>query len=95
MWRDLIESHWSGCDVGGSSTDAQLEQCEDELSIALPESLIGFYRDCDGLSSPSGECIIYSIDDLISTNVDLWLNDEYIELFMPLECLLFIGNSGR
>lgn len=95
MWRNFFERNWSECKLNAPAVEAQLQACEEELSLALPDSLRAFLTESDGLTGPGGIPYVLSAAQIVRTNVDLWLNQDNDEKFMPLECLLFFGRGDR
>jgi hypothetical protein len=93
VWRNFFKTSWSECKLNEPAVEAQLQLCEEELSLALPTSLRTFLLASDGLLGPDGSAYVLPAAQIVRTNVDLWLNQDNDEKFMPLECLLFFGRG--
>lgn len=91
MWRNLFETHWTECKLRDPIENSVIEKCQDELSVAVPDVLLEFYNESDGVLGPDGDFLILPMQELVDTNVDMWLNHEYEGVFMPFESLLFFA----
>ncbi len=91
MWRKFFEQHWSECSLREPVDVSALEKCQDELSVLIPKPLVDMFRETNGVLGPDGEYLILPVEEVVDTNVDMWLNHEYEGLYMPFESLFFIS----
>lgn len=94
MWTKFFETSWPECKLRQPATKAQLERCEDELNVALPLPLQQLLLESDGVADPSGECLIFSIDEMLEATEDMWFNNEYEQRYQPFESLLFFATDA-
>jgi hypothetical protein len=91
LWTTFFERRWPECQLYPPSTDGLLAECETELAFPLPAPLAKLLSECDGVTGPQGEPLIFPLEELVGVNVDMWLNHDYEGVFMPFESLLFFG----
>lgn len=95
MWTRFFETSWPECKLRGPADPAVIDRCEDELSFTLPLPLLQLFRESDGVLGPSGEYLVFPIEEMLETNVDMWLNSEYEGLYLPFVSLLFFGSDAQ
>lgn len=99
-WQKIV------CEIGGQSTMFQLNSSiretsiiKSEFKIELPQELIDFYRETNGICETiNGESIgdlIWSVERLIHENKECRTSQVFKELYMPFDCLLFISDAGN
>ena len=77
----------------------EVSKIASEFKVELPLELVEFYRETNGISEimnveKIGD-LIWDIQRLIQENKEYRTNQVFKELYMPFDCLLFIGDSGN
>jgi hypothetical protein len=78
---------------------------ESEFALKLPQELINFYSETNGIGElmrvdtmddwiKIGD-LIWSIERLIEENRMYRSDENFKRIYMPFDCLLFIGDSGN
>jgi hypothetical protein len=94
LWTRFFETSWPECKLRDPASQAQIDKCEDELNVSIPLPLQQLLRETDGVSDPNGECLIFSIDEMIECTEDMWFNNDYEQLYQPFVSLLFFGTDA-
>lgn len=99
-WQKIINK------IEGQLTKFQLNKPNYEVSkiasefkVELPLELVEFYSETNGISEIMNEekigDLIWDIQRLIQENKEYRTNQGFKELYMPFDCLLFIGDAGN
>ncbi len=93
-WKDLTKGLACGAKFGHPTSARKLAAVEHALSIRLPEWLREFLQEANGVTSQDGSGIIWSTDDIVKHNQEFRSFEDYRELYMPFDNLLFFGGDG-
>lgn len=70
-----------------------------ELEVEIPVELDEFYKETNGISeimdSETIGYLIWGIERVIQENREFRTIRSYKELYMPFDCMLFIGDAGN
>ena len=76
-------------------TEAAIEQAEAELGERLPDDLRALYLESDGIQWKDEKLdLIWPLADLLKQNREFRSNDDFRELYMSFDQLLFISDDG-
>ena len=95
MWKDVIASITNDYKLSPPATEAEIAQAEEKLGVTFPRELRSFLLESNGLRAHYGTPLIWPIERIISENVEFRTTDDYRDLYMPFDCLLFFGGSGN
>lgn len=95
MWQEIVASITDDYRFAPPASEADIAQAEEKLGVAFPRELRAFLLEANGLHAHYGTHLIWSIDRIVSENVELRTTDDYRDLYMPFDCLLFFGGSGN
>ncbi|MFM9950458.1 MAG: SMI1/KNR4 family protein [Saprospiraceae bacterium] len=105
-WQKIVnelEGEMTKLQLDMSNCDASI--IESEFAVKLPQELITFYSETNGISElirvetmddwiESGD-LVWSVERLIEENRSYRANEDFKRIYMPFECLLFIGDTGN
>ncbi len=94
MWRELIEQLSDDYKFASPASEAELEQAEEKLGVVFPRELREFLTESNGLRAHYGTNFIWSAERIVEVNLAFRESDDFRELYMPFDCLLFFGDDG-
>jgi len=94
-WRDRARICYPRVSLHPPVLPGALAEAEDKLGITLPEELKEIYAESDGVFMNTGANTIMPLEDMIAENLDLRDRDQYEDLYMPFDNLLFFGRAGN
>jgi hypothetical protein len=96
MWRELVEA---GDGIGARLADAAPEGAIAEtgrtLGVALPGTLSSLLAETDGITDQFGYGVVWPVRELVDRNREMRETDDFRELYMPFDCLVFFGEIGN
>ncbi|KMK74649.1 SMI1/KNR4 family protein [Alkalihalobacillus pseudalcaliphilus] len=95
MWKNYIQSIAPEHIFHPPANRSRIEAVQNEFNISLPEALIQFYQESNGVEEPFGFHLIWPIEKLRDENQFFRTNLTYRELFMPFDHLLFFSDAGN
>lgn len=94
MWRDLLCELDPTCELAAGATTEQITDLERTLGVELPDELHTLLEETNGAFREDGQHLIWSTDEMVEWNQQLWTHPGYRETYMPLDCLLFFSDAG-
>ncbi len=94
-WQELVQGIDPKCTFGLPATEEVLAEVEDALGVAVPEALLGLWRECNGIAKEYGVGI-WSAEETIRENLELRSYPEQNDLYMPFDplfCFAWAGNG--
>lgn len=67
---------------------------ESTLGQPLPPQLAGLLRECNGVRGRYGLDVVWSAERIAKDNADFRSAQDFTELYMPFEPLMFFGDNG-
>jgi len=95
MWKTYINSISAEQQFRDPATDAELTIIKEKLKIELPEELKQLYWETNGVFDEFGCPLIWSIDQIVEDNLNYREDEDYKDIFMPFEHLLFFSDAGN
>ena len=92
MWRDLARQTLNGATTDGAS-DSDLRLAEGKLAAALPSALRELLSETDGVVGEYGLNLVWPLQRIVADNLAFRSNDEFRQLYMPFDPLLFFGDA--
>ncbi|MDA8371643.1 MAG: SMI1/KNR4 family protein [Nocardiopsaceae bacterium] len=93
VWRELIDELYPGAELVGPADEATISQIEKALSLPLPFELASLLRECDGVANEYGDDVVWPAQRIVEDNLAMRAESDYLELYAPLDELIFFGDS--
>ncbi|MEH7452153.1 SMI1/KNR4 family protein [Gottfriedia acidiceleris] len=93
MWKELIKNISEEAEFNEPSTQKQIEEIQVKFNLELPNELINFLKESDGIDVEGVR--IWSTKEKIEENVDRRTDEVFKDTYMPFDCLLFFGDAGN
>jgi hypothetical protein len=94
VWRELVQQFLGAQPAEGAPTQ-DLQAAEAELGIGLPGELRELLSETDGVVGEYGLNLVWPLRRLVSDNLAFRSNEDFRELYMPFDPLLFFGDAGN
>ena len=91
--EDLREMIKKSCTPGIPASDSHILGIETMLNLSLPVKLKGLLKQTNGISDKYGADLIWSANKILEENINFRTNNNFKELYMPFENLLFFGSK--
>jgi hypothetical protein len=95
MWKSLIETLEQEAEFSAPVSKAQIDNAEAKLNITFPQALKDCLLESNGILGKYGLDLIWSIEQIVSTNVEFRANEDFKELYMPFDSLFFFADAGN
>lgn len=95
MWKELVQRHCADCRFAEPVGDAQFAQLQDALGISIPDELCQLLHESDGIRGEYGVDLIWSAERIRTDNLLFRTNNDFRELYMPFDHLLFFADAGN
>jgi len=93
-WKDFILELDPRAELGEPVPDERIVQAEKALGGALPEELREFLLEVGTVTWEAMLAELWSIEDIEEQNVQFRTYEDFKELYMPFDHLLFFGADG-
>ena len=93
-WTRLIKKAASDAEFAGPASDSQLASVEQALGVQLPEDLRELLLESDGVKAHYGAGVVWSASEIQKQNQTFRADEDFKELYMPFDNLLFFGADG-
>jgi hypothetical protein len=93
-WKALVLSVASDAKFREPSIETSLTAAENALGVHLPEQLRELLKETDGITADYGSGVIWSIETILQQNRIFRTKQDFRELYMPFDHLLFFGDAG-
>ncbi|WGD42946.1 SMI1/KNR4 family protein [Streptomyces cathayae] len=94
MWIELVSSLSGDVDFSTPVDEGEFVAVESALGQTLPADLKSFLRESDGVSDEFGCDFVWSAAEILARNREMNEREDFRNLYMPFDSLLFIGDSG-
>ena len=95
MWIELIKSYCKSCEFSESADSNDIKILEHELNISLPDSLKSVLFESNGIMGEYGLGLLWATDRIKSENINFRTQEDFKELYMPFDHLLFFADAGN
>lgn len=95
MWRDLISSAAPEATFSEGASSTSLAAAEEALSQPFPGDLRDLLRESDGVRGAHGLGLVWSLDQIVADNLLFRSNEDFRQLYMPFNPLLFFADAGN
>lgn len=94
MWKEYLSNISKECTFKAPATEIELLLIEKELNINLPQKLIDFYHETNGVEGQFSIPYIWSTKQMVRENL-LVRNIEELESYRKPDHLLFFSDAGN
>ena len=94
MWKDYISLISKGYSFKPKATTAEIIQIKEELNVELPKKLFELYCETNGVFDSFGCPLIWSTSQIIRDNLFFRNFEDYRDIYMPFDHLLFFSDDG-
>jgi len=95
MWREMIAVLEADTTFFPAATTEQIQEVEQALGIALPNSLKMLLLETDGVYGPYELGLIWSVERIRKHNLDMRISETYRKSYMPFHAPLFFAEAGN
>lgn len=95
MWRDFLQSLGEEVTFHNPAGVYHLDEAESKLGVKLPVELRELLRESNGVEGEYGLGLVWSIDRIVQSNMELRTNQELDSAYMPFTHLLFFADAGN
>ncbi len=95
MWREKIQKLTNAAVFKNSASENILIDLESKLNTSLPDELRGLLLESDGVNGEYDLGLIWNSERIASDNLNFRTNANFVDLYMPFDCLLFFGDAGN
>lgn len=93
--EDLIEKLKSTYSFGLPVSSYELANFEIDLGLSLPERLKAILEETNGIEGEYGTKIFWSTEEILQNNLNLRSNEDFKDLYMPFDSLLFFAEEAN
>jgi len=93
VWRE-IASEFASAELNSAATEQALARVEEQLGHSVPRSLKSLLAETDGIKAECGVEIVWSAERILAENTSLRNDEQFRNLYMPFDPLLFFGDNG-
>lgn len=94
-WKNYIESISKDYHFKAPGTNIEIAHIKEELNVQLPEKLQEVYNETNGIFDKYECPLIWSIEQMIKDNLFFRNFDDYKDIYMPFDHLLFFSDAGN
>lgn len=95
MWKNYISSISKEYYFKAPATITEITQIKEELNVELPKKLLELFSDTNGIFDKFDSPLIWSTSQIVKDNIFFRNFDEYKEIYMPFDHLLFFSDAGN
>ena len=95
MWRELISKLSEDCEFDSPATFTEILAVEESLGVTLPDELKNLLKETNGVSDKYGSGLVWSAERIQQDNIEFRTTEDFKDLYMPFESLLFFADAGN
>lgn len=95
MWIEFLKSVSDACDFFEPANEAKIQSAEGALEISFHQDLRSLLLESDGVFGEYGLGLIWSVERIHADNLNFRTNEDFKEIYMPFDSLLFFGDGGN
>lgn len=93
MWLELV-AEYGEAETREPASHEMIDQISRDLNQVLPDSLRSLLLETDGIQDSLGTDVVWTAVDILENNKRLRNGEEYRDVYMPFDSLLFFGDNG-
>ncbi len=91
----LLASFERQFNFNNSVSDLELAETQEKLNVTFPSELTGLLNKTNGITDDYGFNIVWSAKKILDQNLSFRNDEEFKELYMPFDNLLFFGEEAN
>jgi hypothetical protein len=95
MWRELIGGLFDDAVFQAPAPAEAIVALERELEVAIPDDLKALLGESNGVVARYSTSLVWSVEEIAGQNDLFWTDEDFRDLYMPFDCLLFFGDAGN
>ncbi|GGA49158.1 SMI1/KNR4 family protein [Psychrobacillus lasiicapitis] len=95
MWKKYIETISKEYNFKAPATNSEITLIKKELNVELPEKLLALFNETNGVFDKHDCPLIWSTQQIVEENLFFRNFDDYKDIFMPFDNLLFFSDGGN
>ena len=95
MWKNYIESISKDYNFKSPATLPEITLLQERLNIELPKKLLDLFNETNGVFDEFDCPLIWSTEQIIKDNLFFRNFDDYKDIYMPFDDLLFFSDGGN
>ncbi|KXH86074.1 SMI1/KNR4 family protein [Sporosarcina sp. HYO08] len=95
MWKDYIQAVAKGYYFKPPAIKSEIDQLEKELQVELPTDLLELFKETNGVYDKFDCPLIWPTDQIVKDNLFFRNFDDYKDIYMPFDHLLFFSDAGN
>lgn len=93
-WKRYMDSFTTDVHYVEPATPEQLDEVEKQLNVKLPPKLSDLLKQTNGIFDQYNYPYVWSTNQIIEENLSVRNFEDYKDIYMPFDHLLFFSNSG-
>lgn len=95
MWRERVRALTDVATFHDAADAAVISQAERTLGVELPSALRELLMESNGVSGEHGLGLVWSLDRIVTDNLDRRRSPAFRQIYMPFDPLLFFADAGN
>jgi hypothetical protein len=95
MWREKVQALSKAAVFGQPADLTRLRNAADRLRLDLPNELHTLLAESDGIVGEYSLGLIWNCERIVTHNLNFRKDKNFIDLYMPFDCLLFFADAGN
>ncbi|PED87845.1 MULTISPECIES: SMI1/KNR4 family protein [Bacillus cereus group] len=95
MWKTFISNVSTDFQFKVPATKDEISQIKEKLNVELPNDLSSLLNETNGVFDEYDCLFIWSIEQILKENLNLRSFNDFKDLYMPFDCLLFFADGGN
>ncbi len=95
MWIEKLKTYTSECNFSPPASLHEIKLFEKELGLPIHEHLKSVLLESNGIIGEYGLGLLWELDRIKTENVGLRTNEDFKDLYMPFDHLLFFADAGN
>lgn len=95
MWQEFFETKEPKPIFGLPASASEISEAERLLGTPFPSSLASLLGESNGIHGEYGLGLLWEAERIAADNAAFRMNADFLELYMPFDCLLFFSDAGN
>ena len=95
MWKQYIQSDTTGYHFAEPAVKSDISQIKEQLQVDLPTDLLELLSETNGVFDEFNCPLVWSTNQIIKDNLSFRNFNDYKDIYMPFDHLLFFSDAGN
>ena len=95
MWKEFIQSATTGYHFAEPAIKSDIRQIKEKLQVDLPNDLLELLSETNGVFDEFNCPLVWSTKQIIKDNLFFRTFNDYKDIYMPFDHLLFFSDAGN